>query len=82
MLSRRWSVRQEGAPQRGKGIADLPCTVRSVTVSACIGRQVPQFWSSLGFQPDFELLRVGARYLVMHGGIEMQACSPLRPIRS
>lgn len=72
----RWSVRHEGAPQRGKGIAELAATVRSVTVSACTGRQVLLFWRGLGFEPDFELLREGQRYLVLHAGVEMQARPP------
>ena len=66
-------MRHEGAPQRGKGIADLPATVRSVRISAASGRQVLSFWRSLGFQPTFELLREGQRFLILHAGVEMQA---------
>lgn len=69
----RWSLRHEGAPQRGKGIADLPATVRSVRISAASGRQVLPFWRSLGFRPAFELLKEGQRFLILHAGVEMQA---------
>ncbi len=41
---RRWEVRHEGAPQRGKGMAELPVAVRTVSVSRCGGEHVPNFW--------------------------------------
>ena len=47
--------------------------MRSVTVTACSGRQVLLFWGSLGFKPDFELLREGRQYLILLAGLEMQA---------
>ena len=76
---RRWSVRHEGAPQRGKGMAELPAIVRSVVIAACTGEQVLPFWRSMGFQPAFELLREGQRYLIMHAGAELQARAPSDP---
>ena len=41
-----WEVRHEGAPQRGKGMAELPVAVRTVAVSRCVGEDVPGFWQA------------------------------------
>ncbi len=39
-------MRHEGAPQRGKGMAELPVAVRTVTISRCGGEHVPDFWQA------------------------------------
>ena len=69
----RWEVRHEGAPQRGKGMAELPVAVRTVAVTHCAGERVLEFWQALGFRTDFELLRDGYSYTVLHAGIETKA---------
>ena len=69
----RWEVRHEGAPQRGKGMTELPIAVRTVAVSHCAGERVLNFWQALGFRMDFELLRDGHSYTVLHAGVEIQA---------
>jgi hypothetical protein len=60
--SERWTVRHEGLPSRGKGISELPATLRAVTDSACEGCDVLGFWRALGFVHAYSLIREGARY--------------------
>lgn len=54
-----WKVRHEGMPLRGKGLADLPATVRAVNESSCVGADVLGFWTALGFQQRFSMIKQG-----------------------
>jgi hypothetical protein len=71
----RWVVRHEGLALRGKGVADAPATIRTVTEAGCSGEAVLQFWASLGFGVDYELIRIGRGFLVLHKQHEMQVCA-------
>ena len=46
-------------PLRGKGLADLPATVRAVTESSCLGTDVLGFWTALGFQRQYSMIKQG-----------------------
>lgn len=52
-------VRHQGMPLRGKGLADLPATVRVVTDSSCVGADVLGFWTALGFQRRYSMIKQG-----------------------
>ncbi len=60
----RWLVRHEGLPLRGRGAADLPATVRSVTVAECSGQDLQAFWEGFGFKVVHELVQQGHRYVL------------------
>lgn len=59
-------MRHEGLPLRGKGAADLPATVRAVTLAQCSGKDVLAFWQAMGFQLGHEMLQEGHLYVLSH----------------
>ena len=60
--SDRWRVRHEGLAARGKGISDLPATLRVVNESACEGCDVLGFWRALGFEHAYSMIKEGSLY--------------------
>ena len=61
-LYRRWLVQHEGLPLRGRGVAELPAAVRTVTVAHCDGADVLAFWQAMGFWLDHEMIQEGHRF--------------------
>ncbi|KAK9837449.1 hypothetical protein WJX81_003604 [Elliptochloris bilobata] len=68
-----WRVRHEGAALRGKGVAELPASVRAVAEASCAGHAPLAFWGALGFVERFGFAREGRRYELEHGGLALQA---------
>eukprot|EP00884_Botryococcus_braunii_P003476 jgi/Botrbrau1/13129/Bobra.0187s0084.1 len=67
-----WLVRHEGLPVRGKGLAELPASVRSVVEVGFSGGDVRLFWGGLGFFLNHELVKKGFSWSVPWGSHTLQ----------
>lgn len=55
----RWNAICYGLPLRGKQVAHLKATVRSITESSCSGTDIPAFLKDLGLTHQYQLVRRG-----------------------
>lgn len=72
-------VRHEGLPVRGKGVTELPASVRSVAETALSVGDARLFWQGLGFQVHLEMVRTGCSWSLCWASHSLQVSSAFVP---
>lgn len=56
---------------KGKGFAELPAVVRSLTAAHCVSANCISFWTSLGFAIKYEIIKEGQEFHICHSKHEI-----------